>query len=85
MRTIIAAATVGLLIGGALVVVIALAGLAARAWHRGNHQADQIFGEEIGGPGPNKGLGPKDLAMDLRVHGDPTVYRTADTKPGETP
>lgn len=63
MRTIIASAVVGILIGAALVtllvgwklalaavvidIVAVLAGLASRAWGRGNRQADQIVADEV--------------------------------------
>lgn len=75
--------TVPALIAAAVLVLFAAVLFAVQAIRA--VQLNQISVEEVGGPGPNKGLGPKDLAMDLRVHGDPTVYRTADTKPGETP
>lgn len=100
MRTLVATAIVGIPIAAVLItllfgwklalatvvidVAVVLAGLASRAWDRGNRQTARIFDEELGGEPDHKGLGPKDLAMDLRVDGDPTVYRTDDTEPGET-
>lgn len=59
-----------------LAAAVVFAVQAVRAVH-----INQIFREEIGGPSPHKGLGPKDFAMDLRVY--PTT-RTDDTEPGET-
>lgn len=82
------AGTVPSLIAAAVLILAALAVFAAQAiWAV---QVNQIFREEIGGPGLNKGLGPKDFAMDLRVDpaallydltvgfhdgDDPSVYR----------
>lgn len=73
-------------LGGLAVVAIATAfGWGGYRIGFANAQAIQAYREELDREPDHQGLGPKDLAMDLRVHGDPTVYQTSDTEPGVTP